>query len=77
MARNFSNSPSFKELEQSGWQAKAEGYDKFVGKVSRPAARRPRRTLKAEIAKIKLINKDIDHPDRIVFTDIFIEPFGK
>lgn len=34
MVRSLSNSPSFKELEQSGWQAKAEGYDKFVGKVT-------------------------------------------
>ncbi len=35
MARNSSsNSPSFKELEQSGWEAKAEAYDKYAGKVT-------------------------------------------
>lgn len=37
MTGNLSNSPSFKELERSGWQAKAEAYDKFAGKVTAQA----------------------------------------
>ena len=30
-------SPSFKDMERSGWQAKAEGYDNFVGVVTTQA----------------------------------------
>ena len=37
MANDRSGSPSFKDLEQSGWQAKAEGYDSFVGVVTNQA----------------------------------------
>lgn len=37
MAENSSSSRSFKDLEQSGWQAKAEGYDKLVVKITAQA----------------------------------------
>lgn len=37
MSENSSSSTSFKDLEQSGWQAKAEGYDKVVVKVTAQA----------------------------------------
>jgi len=37
MAENSSGSPSFREMEQSGWEAKAEGYDKVVVKVTAQA----------------------------------------
>ena len=32
---------------------------------------------KAQAAKAKLINKDINHPNRIVFPNVLIKPFGK
>ena len=34
-------------------------------------------TAKPEAAKIELIGKDIDHPNRIVFANPVIKPFGK
>jgi ubiquinone/menaquinone biosynthesis C-methylase UbiE len=37
MAREPSDPPSFKDLEQSGWEAKAEAYDRFAGKVTAQA----------------------------------------
>ncbi|MGI9352398.1 MAG: class I SAM-dependent methyltransferase [Rhizobiaceae bacterium] len=37
MDKNLPEMATFKELEQSGWQAKAEGYDKFVGNVTTQA----------------------------------------
>ena len=34
MVEKISGSPTFGELEHSGWQAKAEGYDRVVGGVT-------------------------------------------
>jgi len=45
--------------------------------IARPAGRQWRDPAKAEAAKIKLIHENIDHPNRIVFTDPVIQPFGK
>jgi len=45
--------------------------------IGRSARRQPLDPAEAKIGKIKLVNKDIDHPNRIVFTDILIKPFGK
>ena len=42
--------------------------------IDRPAYRKP---LKAKIAKIELVNKIIDHPNRIVLADPLIQPFGE
>jgi hypothetical protein len=33
--------------------------------------------VKTEFGQIKLIDKDIDRPDRIIFAQIVIQPLGK
>ena len=45
--------------------------------IGRPARRQPRHPLKSKIAKIKLLDKDIDHPNRIVITDPILQIFRK
>ena len=32
--------------------------------------------VKAEFGQIKLFDKDIDRPDRIIFAQIFVQPLG-
>ncbi len=43
--------------------------------TGRPAGRLRLNTSKAKLAQIKLIDKDINHPNRIVFNDVIVQPF--
>src|SRR5476649_2218022 len=45
--------------------------------IGRPSRRLRLDPAKAEFGQIKLIDKDIDRPDRIVLAQIFIQPLGK
>jgi hypothetical protein len=45
--------------------------------IARPAGFPRLDPVKAKTQKIKLINKDIDHPNRIVFADPVFQPLGK
>ena len=45
--------------------------------IARPAGRLGRNPAKAQAAEIKLLNKDIDHPHRIVFANPIIQPLRK
>ena len=45
--------------------------------VGRPSRRLRLNAAKAELGQIKLIDKDIDRPDRIVLAQIVIQPLGK
>ena len=45
--------------------------------VGRPSCRLRLNAAKAELGQIKLIDKDIDRPDRIVLGQIVIQPLGK
>jgi hypothetical protein len=45
--------------------------------IARPAGRLWLDPAKTKATEIKLIDKDIDHPHRIVFTDPVFQPFGK
>ena len=45
--------------------------------IARPAGFPRFDPAKAQTAKIKLIHKDIDHPNRIVFADPVVQTLGK
>src|ERR1700687_6042426 len=45
--------------------------------IGRPSRRLRLDAVKAEFGQIKLIDKDIDRPDRVIFAQIFIQPLGK
>jgi hypothetical protein len=45
--------------------------------VARPAGRPWLDPAKAQAAQIKLIDKNIDHPHRIVVADPVLQPLGK
>ena len=45
--------------------------------IGRPSRRLWLDAAKAEFAQIKLIDKDIDRPDRIVLAQVVIQPLGK
>src|ERR1017187_4176696 len=45
--------------------------------VGRPSRRLRLDAAKAELGQIKLIDKDIDRTDRIIFAQIVIQPLGK
>jgi hypothetical protein len=45
--------------------------------IGRPSRRLRLDAAKAEFAQIKLIDKDINRPNRIVLAQIFIQPLGK
>jgi len=51
------------------------------GEAASTAAASPsqmgRLEIKAKATEIKLIDKDIDHPNRIILTDVLIKPFWK
>ena len=61
------------ELEQQGASIRFEPCD--LRDID--ALKRAFSALEAKIAKIKFIDKDIDHPDRIVFTDPIFQIFRK
>jgi hypothetical protein len=48
-----------------------------AGMITRPAGRPWLNPAKAQVTKIKLIDKDIDHTNRIVFGDIIFQLLGK
>ncbi len=45
--------------------------------IARPAGRPRRNPVKPQAAKIELIDKNIDHPHRVVVTDSVFQPLGK
>jgi len=45
--------------------------------IPRPARRLRRNPVKPQAAKIEFIDKNIDHPNRIVVTDPVFQPIGK
>src|SRR6266403_4839486 len=45
--------------------------------IARPSCRFRLNATKAQLAQIKLTDKDIDRPDRIVLAQIVIQPLGK
>src|SRR5438067_11870129 len=62
------------EMVKTGSRGLAAGPRRVIG---RPSCHFRCNAPKAQFAQIKLIDKDIDRPDRIVLAQIVIQPLGK
>ncbi len=45
--------------------------------IARPARRQRRNPVETQAAKIEFIDKNIDHPNRVVITDPVFQPIRK